>query len=195
MSAITNVKCGLSQKAFDVFVKSFIFLWKYTLCCPIGVMQCMRDTLARLDYTLGFLILPILDCLCLPFLLIYSDMDIFAFIHTSDPTKVKVVEREQKEDEPRLLETTVGRTIYLLLVASDRGESELDASVDKLFDEGSSGTQAEQGEFAGGGPRRLKKRKTLVAVAGGPSHPSKKLREDQGTPSGASVGGKSMSVV
>nr|GFD28733.1 hypothetical protein [Tanacetum cinerariifolium] len=65
-------------------------------------------------------------------------MDIFAFIHTSDPTKVKVVEQERKEDEPRLLETTVGRTVLLLPVASDRDKSELDASVDKLFDEGGS---------------------------------------------------------
>ncbi|GKG62415.1 hypothetical protein Tco_0634188, partial [Tanacetum coccineum] len=34
-----------------------------------------------------------------------------------------------------------------------------------------------------------------VPDAGGPSHPSKKLREDHGTPSGASVGGKSRSGV
>nr|GEV76812.1 hypothetical protein [Tanacetum cinerariifolium] len=80
-----------------------------------------------------------------------EDMDIFAFIHTSDPTKVKVVERRRKEDESRLLETTVGRTVPLLLVAPDHGESELDASVDKLFDEGGSGAQMEQGDFTGGG--------------------------------------------
>nr|GEV57198.1 transposase (putative), gypsy type [Tanacetum cinerariifolium] len=138
-----------------------------------------------------------------------EDMDIFAFIHTLDPTKVKVVERERKEDEPRLLETTVSRTVPLLPVALDRGESELDASVDKLFDEGGSGTQTEQGDSAGGGgeqginiqpvtetidavaedvislqPRRLEKKKTIVSYAGGPSHPPKKLREDHRTLSG-----------
>ncbi|GJW34271.1 hypothetical protein Tco_0054303, partial [Tanacetum coccineum] len=64
----------------------------------------------------------------------------FAFIRTMDPTKVKVTERERREDEPRLLETTVGHTIPLLPVAPDRGESDLDDSVDKLFDEGGSGT-------------------------------------------------------
>nr|GEY92263.1 transposase (putative), gypsy type [Tanacetum cinerariifolium] len=101
-----------------------------------------------------------------------GNMDIFAFIHTSDPTKVKVVERERKEDEPQLLKNTVGRTVPLLLVAPDRGESELDAS-----------------------PRRLKKRKTIVADVGGPSHPSKKTREDHETPSGVFVGGKSRSAV
>ncbi|GJW30822.1 hypothetical protein Tco_0047697 [Tanacetum coccineum] len=114
-----------------------------------------------------------------------EDMDIFALIHTTDPTK-----------------------------------SELDASVDKLFDEGGSGTQVEQGDSAGGGdgqdtviqpvttttntvakdvillqPRCQRKRKTIVSDAGGPSHPPKRLREDHETPSGASVGGKSMSAV
>nr|GFD34709.1 hypothetical protein [Tanacetum cinerariifolium] len=44
-------------------------------------------------------------------------------------------------------------------------------------------------------PRRLKKRKTIVADAGGPSHPSKKLREDHETPSEVSVGGKSRSAI
>nr|GEX55877.1 ulp1 protease family, C-terminal catalytic domain-containing protein [Tanacetum cinerariifolium] len=148
--------------------------------------------------------------------LMVKDMDIFAFIHTLDPTKVKVGERERQEDEPRLLETTVARTVPLLPVAPDRGESELEANVDKLFDGGGSGTQTEQGDFADGGgslginiqpvvetmdiaaedavpllPRRQKKRKTVVADAGEPSHPPKKLREDHETLSGASIGGKS----
>ncbi|GJS19274.1 hypothetical protein Tco_0447906 [Tanacetum coccineum] len=123
-----------------------------------------------------------------------EDMDIFAFIRTTDPTKVKVAERERREDEPRLLDTTVGRTVPLLPVVPDRGESELDASVDKLFDEGGSGTQVEQGDSAGE-PKRQKKRKTIVSDAGGPSHPPKRLREDHRTLSGASVGGKSRSAV
>ncbi|GKC08048.1 hypothetical protein Tco_0999658, partial [Tanacetum coccineum] len=44
-------------------------------------------------------------------------------------------------------------------------------------------------------PRRQRKRKTVVVDAGESSHPPKRLREDHGTPSGASVGGKSMSAV
>nr|GEY52123.1 putative reverse transcriptase domain-containing protein [Tanacetum cinerariifolium] len=99
-----------------------------------------------------------------------EDMDIFSFIHTSDPTKVKVDERERKGDKPRSLETTVSHNVPLLLVAPDRGESELDASVDKLFDEG-------------GSAKASKKRKTIVADAGGHSQPPKKLKEDHGTPS------------
>ncbi|GKF65052.1 hypothetical protein Tco_0188500, partial [Tanacetum coccineum] len=143
------------------------------------------------------------------------EMDLFAFIHTPDPTKVKVVEREQVKDEPLLLQKTVGRTVPLLPVAPDRAESELEESVDRLFEEGGSGNQTKQRDFAGGGgqgvniqpvikaadvavedmaplqPRRQKKRKTVVADAGGSSHPPKKLREDYGTPSGPSVDGKS----
>ncbi|GJR02203.1 hypothetical protein Tco_0525187 [Tanacetum coccineum] len=145
-------------------------------------------------------------------------MDIFAFIHTPDSTKVKVVKRERKEDEPLLLQTTVGRTVPLLPVAPDRAESELEVSVDRLFDEGGSGDQTEQGGSVGSrrgvdiqlvseatnivaedmahlGPRRQRKRKTVVVDAGESSHPPKRLREDHGTPSGAFVGGKSMYAV
>ncbi|GJQ95795.1 hypothetical protein Tco_0006934 [Tanacetum coccineum] len=122
-------------------------------------------------------------------------MDIFTFIHTSDPTKVNVVERERKEDKPSLLETTIGRTVPLLPVALDRAESELEVSVDKLFDEVGSGDQSEQGGSAhsGRGVEIQLKRKAVVADTSGASHPPKKLREDHGTPSGTSVGGKSWS--
>ncbi|GKD63787.1 hypothetical protein Tco_1305895 [Tanacetum coccineum] len=144
--------------------------------------------------------------------------DIFAFIHTPDPTKVKIVEWEQNEDETLLLQTTVGRTVPLLLVAVDRTESELEASVDKLFNNGGSGNKTKQGGSAGNGrgadiqlvskatdtvaedvaplqPRRQRKRKTVVVGAGEASHPLRKLREDHGTPGGPSVAGKSWSTV
>nr|GEV52564.1 transposase (putative), gypsy type [Tanacetum cinerariifolium] len=80
-----------------------------------------------------------------------DDMDLFAFTHAPDPTKVRVVERERDEGEPRLLETTVGRTVLLLSVAHDCAESELKSSVDRLFNEGGSGHQTEQGDSAGDG--------------------------------------------
>ncbi|GKG16256.1 hypothetical protein Tco_0358579, partial [Tanacetum coccineum] len=108
-------------------------------------------------------------------------MDFLSFIRTDDPTKVRIGERQRGEDEPKLLDTTVGRTVPLISVAPACAESELDASVDMIFDDGGSGTQ----------PRRQRKRKTTVSGAGVPSHPPKKLREDRGTPNRASVGGKS----
>nr|GEV27407.1 hypothetical protein [Tanacetum cinerariifolium] len=114
----------------------------------------------------------------------------FAFFNpTSDPTKVRISERECDEDEPKLLETTVGRVVSLLPVTPDRSSGELEASVDKLFEEGGSGEQADQGDSAGGGHgvgvqlvdvsaetvvedvtpvelQRQKKRKTKVVDAG-----------------------------
>nr|GEV46399.1 hypothetical protein [Tanacetum cinerariifolium] len=145
-------------------------------------------------------------------------MNIFAFIHTSDPTKVRVVEREQNKDKPRLLDTTIGRIIPLLPVAPDRADSKLKASVERLFDEGGSGNQTKQGDSTRGGPdaniqpvveaantvvkdatpvqsRHQGKRKSVVVNAGEVFHPPKKPKEDHGTPSGASVNGKSRSAL
>nr|GEW15641.1 hypothetical protein [Tanacetum cinerariifolium] len=286
MSTITDVKCVLSQRVFDVFAKSFIFQRKYTmlplstflvnilrhfrinisqlsvigaakvshfeiLCLVYGIT--LTVGLFRFFYNDHFFWVADLACptrfpwhtvknmtgdpalvaadfnaqdyatlvahpspfwkfleefLCLVRLCRHytldektyplfldkdgEDMDIFAFIHTPDPTKEKVVERERKNDEPWLLETTVGRTVSMLSVAPERDEIKPDASVDKLFDEGGSATQTKQGDFASSGVGKASKEKeTIVVDAGGPSHPPKRFREDHKTLSGASVGGKS----
>nr|GEU65501.1 hypothetical protein [Tanacetum cinerariifolium] len=145
-------------------------------------------------------------------------MDLLSFIRIVDPTKVRIGERQRDEDGPKLLETTIGRVVPLLPVAPDRSSSELEASVDKLFDEGGSGEQAEQGHSASGGqgasiqpvsrieevvvedvvplqPMRKKKQKTTVVDAGEPSHLVKRLRDDHRTLGGTSVGGKSQEIV
>ncbi|GKA19202.1 hypothetical protein Tco_0699117 [Tanacetum coccineum] len=111
-----------------------------------------------------------------------------------------------------------GRVVPLLPIAPARVESELDASVDKLFDESGSGNQAEQGDSASGRhgvgiqlvsdvaetvvedvtpiqPKRQKKQKIVIVDAGEPSHPAKRLRDDHGAPGGPVVGGKSRSMV
>ncbi|GJY50750.1 hypothetical protein Tco_0441597 [Tanacetum coccineum] len=123
-------------------------------------------------------------------------MDLLSFIRTADPIKVRIGERQRSEDEPKLLDTTVGRIVPLLSVAPARAESKLDASIDRLFDEaGFTVVTTAVEDVIPLQPRRLKKRKTTVVYAGGSSHPSKKLREDHETLSGASVGGKSKFVV
>ncbi|GJQ97918.1 hypothetical protein Tco_0009057 [Tanacetum coccineum] len=147
-----------------------------------------------------------------------SQMDLLSFIQTADPIKVRIGERQRAEDEPKLLDTTVGRVVPLLPVASSRASSELEASVDKLFDEGGSGSHAEQGDSVSCGhgvgvpqvsetaeiiakdaapvqPRRQIKRKTVVSDASEPSHPHKKLKEDHGTSTRLSVAGKSRSAL
>nr|GEV10537.1 putative transposase (putative), gypsy type [Tanacetum cinerariifolium] len=137
-----------------------------------------------------------------------EEMDLLAFIRTADPTKVRVAERQRVENEPRLLDSTVGRVVPLFPIAPARASSELEASVDKLFDEGAGGdgqganiqpvavtTDTIVEDVAPLQPRRQRKRKTDVVDAGGPSYPPKKLREDYGALGEASTSGKSMSAV
>nr|GEV24741.1 hypothetical protein [Tanacetum cinerariifolium] len=107
-------------------------------------------------------------------------MDLMSFIRTVDPTKVRIGERQRDADEPKLLETIVGRVVSLVPVAPDRSSGELEAIVDKLFDEGEV---------------RQKKQKTKVVDAGEPLHPAKKLRDDYGVPGGPTVGGQSQSSI
>nr|GEW84007.1 hypothetical protein [Tanacetum cinerariifolium] len=78
-------------------------------------------------------------------------IDLFSFIHTADPTKVRVGERQRAKDKPRLIDTTVGRVVPLLPVAHAHSSSELAASVEKLFDEGVSSGHVKQGDSASGG--------------------------------------------
>ncbi|GJW98927.1 hypothetical protein Tco_0180735 [Tanacetum coccineum] len=77
-----------------------------------------------------------------------TEMDLLAFIHVADPTKVEVGEQERTEEEMRLLDYTVGHVVLLLPIAPGRAESELEASVERLFDEGGS---VNQGDSAAGG--------------------------------------------
>nr|GEW42527.1 hypothetical protein [Tanacetum cinerariifolium] len=134
-------------------------------------------------------------------------MDLLSFIRTANPMKVRIGERQRDEDEPKLLETSVGRVVSLLPVAPYRSSGELKASVEKLFGEGGSGEQVKQGDSASGGHgvgidvvaetsveyvaptqlKRQKKRKTKVVDAGEPSHPAKKLRDDYGAPGGPTI--------
>nr|GFA23733.1 hypothetical protein [Tanacetum cinerariifolium] len=135
-------------------------------------------------------------------------MDLLAFIRIADPTKVRDAERQCMKDEPRVLESTVGRIVPLLPIAHAHTSSELEASVDRLFDEGANGdgqdadvqpvavtTNTIAEDVAPLQPRRQRKRKTAVVDAGGPSHPPKKLREDFGPLGGVSTAKKSMVVV
>nr|GEW90022.1 transposase (putative), gypsy type [Tanacetum cinerariifolium] len=113
-----------------------------------------------------------------------QEMDLLSFIRTADPTKVRIGERQHDKDEPKLLETTIGRVVSLLPVAPVRSSIELEASVDKLFDERGSDVAPTQ-------PKRKKKQKTKVVDAGEPSRPAKKLRDDHRASSRPTVGDSS----
>nr|GEW61755.1 putative reverse transcriptase domain-containing protein [Tanacetum cinerariifolium] len=107
------------------------------------------------------------------------EMDLLSFIQVTDPTKVKVGEQERAEEEAKLLDSTVGRVVTLLPVSPARSESELEASVKRLFDEGGS---ADQVDSAAGGGREaetgIATRVRIVAdenvVAERPKRPQKK---------------------
>nr|GEU37136.1 hypothetical protein [Tanacetum cinerariifolium] len=125
------------------------------------------------------------------------DIDLFAFIQVMDPTKVKVRERERAEGEAKLLDSTVGHVVPLLPITLASANSELEASVDRLFDEGGS---TDQGVFAADGgqeaetglvtevriivdenvvaekPKRPRKKRQAVTDASGSFYPPKKLR-------------------
>nr|GEW30043.1 hypothetical protein [Tanacetum cinerariifolium] len=143
-------------------------------------------------------------------------MDLFAFIQVADPTKVKVGELERAEEETRLLDSTVGRVVPLLPVPLARAECELEASVERLFDEGGSTNQGDSavggGQDVGTGlvmgvkiivaknvtaekPKRPRKKRHAVTDASGSSHPPKKLKGDYGTFGEVATSGMSPSVI
>nr|GEU66288.1 hypothetical protein [Tanacetum cinerariifolium] len=104
--------------------------------------------------------------------------------------------RERDEGEPKLLETTIGRVVPLLPVALDRSSSDLEASVDKLFNEGGSGEQANQGDSTGGGHGvGVQLVDTKFVDPDEPSHLAKKPRGDYGALGVLAIGGKSRSAV
>nr|GEV31008.1 hypothetical protein [Tanacetum cinerariifolium] len=137
------------------------------------------------------------------------------FSKRPDSDVVKVGERERAEGEAKLLDSTIRRVVPLLPVDLARAESELEASVDRLFDEGG----CRLGGFAVGGgqdaktelvtgvriivdenvaaekPKCPRKKRPAVTDASGSSHPPKKLRGDYKTSSGATTSGKSSSVL
>nr|GEW65943.1 hypothetical protein VITISV_030863 [Tanacetum cinerariifolium] len=141
---------------------------------------------------------------------------LLAFIHAADPTKVRIVERERAEGEAKLLDSIVGCVVSLLPVALARAESELEASVEKLFDEGGSTKQVDFavrgghdaeikfvtaagdtviGSVAAERPKPPRKKRPTAMDASGSSHPPKKPRGDYETSSDVVIGGKSLSAL
>nr|GEU64933.1 hypothetical protein [Tanacetum cinerariifolium] len=140
-------------------------------------------------------------------------MDFFAFIKVADPTKVKVVKRERAEGDAKLMDSTIGRVVQLLPIAPACAKSELEANVDKLFDEG--GSTKHRDSIVGGShdadielvtaaedvgvvtaerPRRQCKKRPTVTDASVFSS-SQETKGDYGTSSGAATGGKSSFVL
>ncbi|GJY69303.1 hypothetical protein Tco_0472285 [Tanacetum coccineum] len=204
MGVITDIRCALTHKALDAFCTKFHIPEEVH-----PVLPNQNDTMhewpagkirlytrffdyANFRLSLSTFLVDVLRHFCINISqLSMIEMDFFAFIHTPDPIKVKIVEQERNEDDPLLLATTIGRTVPLLPVVPDRAESELEASIDRLFDEGGSVVEV----VAPMQPRCQGKRKFMVVDANGASHPPKKLKKDHGTLGRTSIGGKSHSAI
>nr|GEU83610.1 hypothetical protein [Tanacetum cinerariifolium] len=116
-------------------------------------------------------------------------MDLFAFIHHSNPTKVRIGKRELAEREVGLLKMTKGRTVPLSPPATTTPEDSGD-SIDKLFDDADQEHVVKKSddvleetiakdasEFVAEKPRKKRKRK-VVRDASGSTYPPKELRDD-----------------
>ncbi|GJV91253.1 hypothetical protein Tco_1539066 [Tanacetum coccineum] len=172
MSNITDVKSVLTQKGLDIFCHKFSIPKDVHPQLPspnqtihemptgkIGVYTRFFEY-ANFRLPLSTFLVNVLRhyCINLSQLLVIaaakvSHLEILCHVHSIEPTvglfhyptKVKVVERERVEGEAKLVNFTIGHVVPLLSVAPTRAESELEASVEKLFDEGGS---TEQGDSA-----------------------------------------------
>ncbi|GKB74077.1 hypothetical protein Tco_0935489 [Tanacetum coccineum] len=121
-----------------------------------------------------------------------EEMDLFAFIRHSDPTKVRVGERNLAEREVKLLKMTEGRTVSLgPSVTAAYGDSS--DSIDRLFDEeNDAGLEhsvekdddvleeaiaKDALEVIAEKPQKKRKRK-VAGDTSGSDYPPKKLRDD-----------------
>ncbi|GKC66516.1 hypothetical protein Tco_1099114 [Tanacetum coccineum] len=79
------------------------------------------------------------------FVVTLAEMDLFAFIRHSDPTKVRVGERNLADTKLKLLKMTEGRTVALdpPATAASGGSSD---SIDRIFDEGDNAGQEHPAE-------------------------------------------------
>ncbi|GKB78957.1 hypothetical protein Tco_0945852, partial [Tanacetum coccineum] len=122
-----------------------------------------------------------------------EEMDLFAFIRHSDPTKVQIGERNLAEREVKLLKMTAGRTVSLNPPTTAASGD----NIDMLFDEGDDadkGHPVEQGDYVLEETiirdvlnvvvekAKKKRKRKVTGDASGSTHPPKKLRDDYQPP-------------
>nr|GEU77138.1 transposase (putative), gypsy type [Tanacetum cinerariifolium] len=246
MGAITDVKCVLTQKALDAFCNKFYIQNEVHPNLP-NQNDTMHERLAKkirlhtrfFDFANFRLPLStfLVDVLR-HFLINLSQLSVIEAAKVDDfacPASFLWHTAKHVTRDHASVEADFNAQDYATLVAHlslslssrsfqkhsfdpDHAESELEASVERLFDDGGSGNQTEQRNSTGGEQdanfqpvvegadtavenvapiqsRRQGKRKFVIVEVGGASHPPKKLRKDHGIPSGTSVGGKSWSAL
>nr|GEV87693.1 hypothetical protein [Tanacetum cinerariifolium] len=156
MSTITDIKCVLSRKAFSAFCEKFHILEEVHLVLPNRDNTIHERPVGKIRLYTRFFDFANFRLPLSTFL-----VDILRYFRINI-SQLFVIGAAKKFPEEFLClvghsrHYTLDEDIYPLFVdkngevAPDRGERELEASVDKLFDEGGSGTQAEQRDSAGG---------------------------------------------
>nr|GEY31525.1 hypothetical protein [Tanacetum cinerariifolium] len=109
-----------------------------------------------------------------------AEIDLFAFIHHADPTKVKIGWREISKGEVPLLELTKDRVVSL-----DGVHDQEDVATPGVGS-GDEDANKEAQALVANKPKKLKKRKTVDGT-GSSGFPSKKLMVDHGTSGDASA--------
>ncbi|GJW14907.1 gypsy type transposase [Tanacetum coccineum] len=171
--------------------------------CWVGISRnylLNKDTYPRFEYENG------------------EEMDLNAFIRTTDPRKARIVERARDENERPIVTVAKHHTVTLLPTSVVRFSGELSASVEREFiGDASVGDGGDQGVASVGGqdnvepivpitdhvetetpvPKHTKKKRVTRGSERTPaaSHPPKRLRADYGTTGGSATGGKSPSVL
>ncbi|GJR87578.1 hypothetical protein Tco_0211589 [Tanacetum coccineum] len=129
-----------------------------------------------------------------PFLF-YTKIDLFAFIHHADPTKVRIRERKVGEGEVPFLKLTKGYVILLAGVNDQENQNEVvrNKGVDVVNEEGDDETQA----IVTNKPKRVRKKRKAADDVSGSGLPPKKLKEDHSAfgDVGASTVGKSLAAL
>ncbi|GKE68686.1 hypothetical protein Tco_1526758 [Tanacetum coccineum] len=121
--------------------------------------------------------------------ILIRQIDLFAFIHHADPTKVQIGERDVRDGEVLLLELTRDRIVSL--AGTGQGDHVVDVGgIDIVADDKIQAIVTDQ-------PKRVKKKRKAADGVSGSGFPPKKLREYHGTSGdiGASVAGKSLAAL
>ncbi|GKG00209.1 hypothetical protein Tco_0301899, partial [Tanacetum coccineum] len=122
-------------------------------------------------------------------------MDLFAFINHSDPTKVRIGDKQIEEGQTLLLESTRGRVIPLAGVNEQGNQNDdvQDAGAHVVQDEGVNIVADDEVEVTvADKPNGSRKKRKAAGGASGSNLPPKKLRE--GT-SSVSTGKKSIAAL
>ncbi|GJT94151.1 hypothetical protein Tco_1082996 [Tanacetum coccineum] len=102
-----------------------------------------------------------------PEFLYENEMDLLSFIRTADPTKVRIGERQRGEDEPKLLDTTIGRVVPLLPAEqSDSVSGGRGVGIQPV-------SEVAETNIEDVVPRRQEKQKSIIVDSDEPSHPTK----------------------